>query len=194
MSTNINTNKNRPAYCVNRAKRRGTGSRGSTSSRAGKQRRQTDRHSSPFGLVSCRRTCCALMYAKFYVDKVINDNICIVFHVMFPSPFHSHSLSLSICQPVSLWCPDISDKSLQKLPFDNFAKANKFLGFWLVVRTQWEILPNLMRFARWPLASLTHSLSLSLSLDFHTILLSAAQISRVLLPLCLSPKQTAANK
>lgn len=27
MSTNINTNNNRPAYCVNRAKRRGTGSR-----------------------------------------------------------------------------------------------------------------------------------------------------------------------
>lgn len=102
MSTNINTNKNRPAYCVNRAKRRGTGSRGSTSIRAGKQRRQTDRHSPPLGFVSCRRTCCALMYAKFYVDKVINDNICIVFHVMFPSHFLSLSLPLYLSARLSL--------------------------------------------------------------------------------------------
>lgn len=77
------------------------------------------------------------MYAKFYVDKVINDNICIVFHVMFsPSLPLPLPLLLSLPLTLSLCCPDISDKSLQKLPFDNFAKANKFLGFWLVVRTQ----------------------------------------------------------
>lgn len=100
MSTNINTNNNRPAYCVNRAKRRGTGSRvpAQVAGRGCGVDRQTDRPSFfPLGFVSCRRTCCALMYAKFYVDKVINDNICIVFHVMFSPSLPPLSLSLSLC-------------------------------------------------------------------------------------------------
>lgn len=167
MSTNINTNKNRPAYCVNRAKRKGTGSRGSTSSRAGKQRRQTDRHSPPSASSLAVEVAALWCMQNFMLIKLSTTTFALCF--MSCSPLTSSlSLCLSICQPVSLWCPDISDKSLQKLPFDNFAKANKFLGFWLVVRTQWEILPNLRRFARWPLLpsptptySVFHSISIA---------------------------------